>query len=85
MISAAACDTIYVMSVVTSNKSILGGTPVFAGTRVPVAALFDHLEAGKTVDYFLSQFPSVTRDQVHEVLESSKQFAQRACAVVAGK
>lgn len=73
------------MNAVTSNKNVLGGTPVFAGTRVPVAALFDHLEAGKTVDYFLSQFPSVSREQVHAVLESSKQFAQRECSPVAGK
>jgi uncharacterized protein (DUF433 family) len=57
-------------SVVRSDKDILGGTPCFAGTRVPVKSLFDYLEGGYTVDYFLAQFPSVNRDQVTELLES---------------
>jgi uncharacterized protein (DUF433 family) len=54
------------------NPEILGGTPVFIGTRVPVRALFDHLEAGDSIDDFLEGFPSVRRDQVIAVLEISQ-------------
>jgi uncharacterized protein (DUF433 family) len=49
--------------VVHSDPEILGGTPVFVGTRVPVQSLFDYLEGGETVDEFLHQFPSVKREQ----------------------
>lgn len=63
------------MSVIQSNPQILGGTPCFAGTRVPVESLFDHLRAGYTVDYFLSQFPTVKREQVDAVLEMAKPKA----------
>ncbi|TVQ30903.1 MAG: DUF433 domain-containing protein [Phycisphaeraceae bacterium] len=61
------------MSAIESNPEILGGTPCFAGTRVPVETLIDHLRRGYTVDYFLDQFPTVTREQVDEVLELVKQ------------
>jgi len=71
--------------VVTTNKNVLGGTPVFAGTRVPVAALFDHIDAGFTVDYFLSQFPSVHREQVHAVLEESKKRVEASSQLVTSK
>ena len=57
---------------VHSNPKILSGTPVFVGTRVPVQSLFDYLESGDTVDEFLRQFPSVTRDQVVWVLELAR-------------
>ena len=57
---------------VTINPKVLGGVPCFAGTRVPVKALFDHLESGYNIDYFLMQFPSVTREQVQAVLENSR-------------
>jgi uncharacterized protein (DUF433 family) len=50
----------------------LGGTPVFYGTRVPIQNLFDCLETGETVDQFLDQFPTVTREQALAVLEESK-------------
>ena len=50
-------------TVVHSDPEILGGTPVFVGTRVPVQSLFDYLEGGDTLDEFLRQFPSVKRDQ----------------------
>jgi uncharacterized protein (DUF433 family) len=59
-------------SVIRVNKNIQGGTPCFAGTRVPVATLFDHLEAGYTIDYFVTQFPSVTREQAVALLEEAK-------------
>ena len=56
-----------------SDPEILGGTPVFKGTRVPVKSLFDHLEAGDSIDEFLEGFPSVRREQVIAVLEESRQ------------
>jgi uncharacterized protein (DUF433 family) len=57
---------------ITSSPDILGGTPVFSGTRVPVQTLFDYLEGGDSIDEFLEQFPSVKRQQVLQVLEQSK-------------
>ena len=50
-----------------------GGTPVFFGTRVPIQNLFDYLETGESLDEFLSQFPTVTREQAVGVLEASKK------------
>ena len=57
---------------IKTDPEILGGAPCFAGTRVPVRILFEHLVRGYNVDYFLSQFPSVTRDQVEQVLEAAQ-------------
>lgn len=57
------------MSAIRIDPQILGGTPCFSGTRVPVESLFDHIRLGYTVDYFLAQFPSVKREQVLAVLE----------------
>jgi uncharacterized protein (DUF433 family) len=51
----------------------LGGTPVFYGTRVPIQNLFDCLEGGESLDEFLDQFPTVTREQALAVLEESKE------------
>ena len=51
----------------------LGGTPVFYGTRVPIKNLFDCLEAGDTLNEFLDQFPTVTREQALKVLEASRE------------
>ena len=68
-------------SVVTINPKILGGTPCFAGTRVPVKSLFDHLEGGYNVDYFLMQFPSVKREQVVALLESSLHSAEKDATI----
>ena len=59
-------------TVVSSNPAVMGGTPVFAGTRVPVQTLLDYLEAGETIDDFLAGFPSVSRTQVIEFLEQAK-------------
>jgi uncharacterized protein (DUF433 family) len=58
-------------AVIQSDPEILGGTPVFEGTRVPVQSLFDHLEAGDSIGDFLDGFPSVKREQVIAVLEQS--------------
>ena len=57
---------------VNIDPEILGGTPVFAGTRVPVESLFDYLKRGRSIDYFLEQFPSVRRNQVEELLDAAK-------------
>jgi uncharacterized protein (DUF433 family) len=56
-----------------SDPKILGGEPVFVGTRVPIQSLFDHLEAGQSIDEFLKGFPSVKREQVVALLNESKQ------------
>lgn len=58
--------------VVTRSPDIMGGTPVFAGTRVPVQTLLDYLEGGETIDDFLEGFPSVTRSQVIAFLDAAK-------------
>jgi uncharacterized protein (DUF433 family) len=57
---------------VHSDPEILGGTPVFVGTRVPAQSLFDYLEGGETLDEFLHQFPSVTREQAIAVLDLAR-------------
>ncbi len=58
--------------VVSCSPDVMGGTAVFAGTRVPVQTLLDCLEAGETIDDFLAGFPSVTREQVIAFLEEAK-------------
>jgi len=60
--------------VICRDPEIMGGTPVFCGTRVPVQTLLDYLEAGESIDAFLEGFPSVTRDQVVTFLEDSKDL-----------
>ena len=55
--------------VIHSDPEILGGTPVFYGTRVPIRNLIDYLEAGDSLDVFLDAFPSVTREQAVAALE----------------
>jgi uncharacterized protein (DUF433 family) len=58
---------------VHSDPGILGGTPVFTGTRVPLQSLFDYLEGGETLDEFLRQFPSVTKAQAIAALEEARE------------
>jgi uncharacterized protein (DUF433 family) len=60
--------------VVHSDRDILGGTPVFVGTRVPVKTLMDYLEAGDSLDEFLDHFPSVSRQQAIAALELAKEM-----------
>jgi uncharacterized protein (DUF433 family) len=55
-----------------SDAEILGGTPVFVGTRVPVKTLLDYLEAGDSLDVFLDHFPSVSQEQAIAALELAK-------------
>ena len=58
--------------VIHSDPDILGGTPVFVGTRVPVQSLFEHLESGDTLDEFFHQFPSVKREQAIAALDLAR-------------
>jgi uncharacterized protein (DUF433 family) len=60
-------------AVIHSHPDILSGTPVFVGTRVPAQSLFDYLEAGDTLDEFLRQFPSVSREQAVAALELARE------------
>ena len=66
-------------SVIVSDPEILGGTPCFRGTRVPVDSLIDYLEAGDSLDEFLDNFPSVSREAAVAALEEAKALltAQR--------
>ena len=63
-------------SVISINPKVMHGTPCFAGTRVPVQSLFDHLKLGYTINGFLEQFPSVTREQVDALLDESSEQAK---------
>lgn len=65
---------------ITVDPEILGGTPVFAGTRVPVKTLFDYLEDDYTVEGFLECFPTVTREMAVQMLEHSQHAILRAAA-----
>jgi uncharacterized protein (DUF433 family) len=58
--------------IIHSDPEILGGTPVFVGTRVPAQSLFDYLEAGESLTAFLDAFPSVTKDQAVAALELAR-------------
>lgn len=58
---------------INRSDDILGGTPVFAGTRVPVQTLFDYIEEGDSLDEFLDDFPSVSRERAVQVLEKMKE------------
>ncbi len=59
--------------VISSNQNVLGGAPVFKGTRVPLQALIDYLESGSSVQDFLKGFPTVSRKQVINFLEEAKE------------
>ena len=59
--------------IITSSPDVMGGTPVFAGTRVPVQTLLDYLKAGESIDDFLEGFPTVTRKQVIAFLEEAEE------------
>ena len=60
-------------SVIHSDPEILGGTPVFVGTRVPLRNLIDYLERGHSLDEFLDSFPSVSREQAVAALEAAHE------------
>jgi uncharacterized protein (DUF433 family) len=67
-------------SVVETDPEIMSGTPVFAGTRVPLYNLFDYLEAGDSLEKFLSSFPSVTREQAIAALELAREAVSRVAS-----
>lgn len=58
--------------IISCSPDVMGGTPVFGGTRVPVQTLLDYLEGGESIDDFLAGFPSVSREQVVSFLEQAK-------------
>jgi uncharacterized protein (DUF433 family) len=69
-----------VTKIVHSDPEILGGTAVFVGTRVPLKSLYDHLEAGDTIDEFLDSFPSVSREQAVAALELGREITEAHAA-----
>lgn len=69
-------------SVIHSDPEVLGGAPVFAGTRVPLRALIDYLEAGDSLNEFLDDFPSVTREQAVSVLEQAAEMMGAGASAV---
>jgi uncharacterized protein (DUF433 family) len=62
------------MGVIVKDPEILGGTPVFRGTRVPIQALFDYLKGGETLEDFLEGFPTVSREAAVAALEEAKEL-----------
>ena len=70
-------------SIVHSDPEILGGTPVFVGTRVPLQSLIDYLAAGDSLDEFLEQFPSVRREQAQAALALAAEALQAQVGVAA--
>lgn len=62
---------------ITVNPAIMSGTPVFEGTRVPIEALLENLAAGVSLDEFLENFPTVTRDQALAILNFSNQTLKK--------
>ena len=68
--------------IINIDPDILGGTPVFYGTRVPIKNLFDYLETGESIDYFLDDFEGVKREQVIQLLEMSKNLLESSSAIL---
>jgi len=66
--------------IVSASPDVMGGTPVFAGTRVPVQTLIDYLEGGDSIDEFLAGFPSVGREQIVRFLEEARDRVVAAAA-----
>ena len=60
------------------DPNVQGGTPCFSGTRVPVRSLFDALKRGRSVEYFLQQFPTVSREQVDAVIDRASEMMASA-------
>ena len=63
-----------ISEIITIDTEILGGQPVFCGTRVPVESLFDHLEIGVSLDEFLEDFPTVSKEQAISLLEIANRL-----------
>nr|MBK9653331.1 DUF433 domain-containing protein [Bacteroidota bacterium] len=68
--------------VINIDKNILGGTPVFYGTRVPIKNLFDYLETGESIEIFLRDFEGVSRNQVIRLLEMSQKLIETSTNIL---
>lgn len=68
--------------VINIDPEIMGGTPVFFGTRVPIKNLFDYLESGDSIEIFLEDFEGVSRDQVKKVLELSQKLIESSTNIL---
>lgn len=68
--------------VINIDPEILGGTPVFFGTRVPIKNLFDYLETGDSIEVFLEDFEAVSKDQVIKVLEMSQKLIESSTNIL---
>ena len=68
--------------IINIDSEILGGTPVFSGTRVPIKNLFDYLETGDTIEIFLDDFEGVSRNQVIKVLEMSQKLIETSSNIL---
>lgn len=68
--------------IINIDPEILGGTPVFSGTRVPIKNLFDYLEAGESIDYFLDDFEGVSREQVVGLLAMSQKLLESSSNIL---
>ena len=73
---------IMISKVINIDPEILGGTPVFCGTRVPIKNLFDYLETGETIDEFLNDFEGVKREQVIKLLELSEKLVESSAEIL---
>jgi uncharacterized protein (DUF433 family) len=69
-------------NIINIDSEILGGTPVFFGTRVPIKNLFDYLETGETIEHFLEDFDGVTRNQVVKLLDMSKRLIENSTNIL---
>ena len=70
----ARAATKQTVDIIVKDQDVLGGTPVFRGTRVPFQALLDYVEGGQTIDEFLDDFPTVSKDAAVASLELAKSF-----------
>jgi uncharacterized protein (DUF433 family) len=68
--------------IINIDSEILGGTPVFYGTRVPIKNLFDYLESGESIDFFLDDFSGVQKEQVIKLLEMSKNLIESSANIL---
>ncbi len=68
--------------IINIDKDILGGTPVFFGTRVPIKNLFDYLETGESIDVFLDDFEGVSKSQVVRLLEMSQKLIETSTNIL---
>lgn len=68
--------------IINIDPGVLGGTPVFYGTRVPIKNLFDYLESGESIDYFLDDFDGVQREQVIKLLEMSQRLIETSSHIL---